>query len=234
MMKYIFLSLTLCFTLSVFSQSNEGFVQNNATAMNAAAQNNMRAQGSATLFVNPAREIDGTVHLFDSWNNTAVIHTKDQQKFLLKNINLNVERHTFESKISEDSLFTFNFNNIDKFVVNNKVYRNYYWDDDNKVYQVIYDGADFQVLKGFKLEIIEGSANPMLNRKNDKFVTKEAYFIRKKGKIKPFRLSKGKVMKLFKDDEEKANELMNYVKENNLSFKKEYDIQRMLEYSESI
>ena len=233
-MKYLMLCLALCFFGLVHAQNNEGFVQNNATALNAAAQNNIRSHGSATYFVNPPRDIEGSVHLFDSWNNTAVIFTKDEQQFKLKNINLNIERHTFESKIARDTLFTFNFNNIDKFVVNNKIYRNYYWDDDNRVYEVIYDGKDFQVLKGFKLEIIEGSANPMMNRKNDKFAKKEAYLIRQDGKIKPFRLSKGRVMKLFKGDEEKSNELLEFVKENKLSFKKEYDIRKILEYSESI
>ncbi len=232
-MKQLFTALTVLSFIGLYAQ-NDGFVQNNASALNVAASSSLRTQGSATLFINPARDIDGSVHLFDNWKNTAVIHTKDDRQFLLKNINLNVERHTFESKITQDSLFTFNFNNIDKFVVNNKVYRNYYWNDDNKVYQVIYDGDKYQVLKGFKLEIIEGSANPMLNRKNDKFVKKEAYFIRRDGKIKPFRLSKGKIMKLFRDNEEKTNELLNFVKENNLSFKREFDVQRLLEYSESI
>ncbi|MBT8268335.1 MAG: hypothetical protein KJN59_03855, partial [Bacteroidia bacterium] len=158
----------------------------------------------------------------------------DNQQYLMKNINLNLQRHTFESKIAQDTLFTFNFNNIDKFVVNNKVYRNYYWDDDNRVYEVIYDGKDYQVIKGFKLEIIEGSANPMLNRRSDKYAKKEAYYIRKEGKIKPFRLSKGRIMKLFKSDEEKSKELLQFVRENKLSFKKEYDIRRLLEFSDSI
>ncbi|MBT8259090.1 MAG: hypothetical protein KJO49_11495 [Bacteroidia bacterium] len=233
-MKHLIFFLALFISVGLEAQTNDAFVQNNATALNVAAQGNIRSQGSSAYFVNPPREIEGSVHLFDNWNNRAVIYTVDNQQYLMKNINLNLQRHTFESKIAQDTLFTFNFNNIDKFVVNNKVYRNYYWDDDNRVYEVIYDGKDYQVIKGFKLEIIEGSANPMLNRRSDKYAKKEAYYIRKEGKIKPFRLSKGRIMKLFKSDEEKSKELLQFVRENKLSFKKEYDIRRLLEFSDSI
>jgi len=128
-------------------------------------------------------------------------------------------------------LFTFNFNNIEKFVVNNKVYKNFYWNDDNRVYEIIFDGDDFQILKGFTLNLVEGSANPMLGRKNDRYIRKEKYFVRQDDKIKPFKLKKKRVLKLVEGDQEKARLIMNFADQNDLSFKKEYDLKRILEYS---
>ncbi|MBT8268784.1 MAG: hypothetical protein KJN59_06120, partial [Bacteroidia bacterium] len=117
MMKHLIFFLALFISVGLEAQTNDAFVQNNATALNVAAQGNIRSQGSSAYFVNPPREIEGSVHLFDNWNNRAVIYTVDNQQYLMKNINLNLQRHTFESKIAQDTLFTFNFNNIDKFVV---------------------------------------------------------------------------------------------------------------------
>ncbi|MBT8271865.1 MAG: hypothetical protein HKO90_08185 [Flavobacteriaceae bacterium] len=233
MKKIVLIGLSL-FSVLAIAQSNEAFVQNNNTALNAASTGDLRAQGSSALFVNPAREVEGSVYLFEDWDNTAIIHMKDNQRFLLRNINLNLQRYTFESQISKDSLFTFNFNNIDKFEINKKAYRNYYWDDDNKVYEVIYDGKDFQVLKGFKLEFLEGSANPMLNRARDRYIKKENYFIRQDGRIRYFRLSKGKIMKLLKDRPDISDDVIEYAKRNRLSFKKEEDVRKILEYSDAI
>ena len=233
-MKKIMVIAALLICSSIIGQTNEGFVQNNPTALAAAGNNNVRSQGQASLFINPAREIDGSIHLFDNWENTAIIHTNDAQRFMLRNINLNLKRNTFESKISKDSLFTFNFNNIEKFVINNKVYKNYYWDDDNKVYQVIYDGDDFQILKGYKLEFVEGSANPMLNRARDKYIQKEYYYLREEGRIKYFNLKKGRILKLLKGQEDKARKAEAYAKNNRLSFKRELDVQKILEYSDNI
>lgn len=187
--------------------------------------------GSATVFYNPKRRTEGTFYLYDNWENFAVIHTNDDQRFSLKNINLNLKRNAFESKVSGDSIFTFNFNNIKKFVVNGKEFRNYYWNDDNRVYEVIYDGDDLQLLKGFDVVLVEGSANPMLNRANDRYIRKEYYFVREKGKIRKFKLKKKKILKLVGGNEAKADEILDYAKENRLSFSKENDVRKILEYS---
>lgn len=223
----------------IILSSNLVLAQSNKTGSNASgvmenmivAANSNNSFGASATFYNPARPREGSVHLFKNWNNTAVIHTTDDQQFLLKNINLNLERNTFESKIDENEIFTFNFNNIDKFVVNNKIYKNFYWNDDSKVYEVIYEADKFQLLKGYNVTLVEGSANPMLGRKNDRYVKKPHFYLREDGKIKGFKLKKSRVLKLVDGDEAKADKIINYAKDNKLSFKKAYDVKRILEFS---
>lgn len=210
---------------------NIQFVQNTQQLVNAANTNNNPAQGSAMRFVNPPRAVDGSNYLWNSWDNKGIIVTEDEQKFLIKNVNLNVRRNVFESKINQDSIFSFNFNNVDRFIINNKVYKNFYWEDDNRVYQLLFENDDFQFLKGFKINYVEGSANPMLGRKNDRIVKKEYYFVRQEGQIKVFRPSKKKFMKLVEADEIKEANIKEWVKTNDLSFKKEADISKILEYA---
>ncbi len=224
MKKHILFIIVMITSLS-FSQNNA--TENNGAQMFGALASSSRSYGSTSgMFINPAKKAQGSVHLFKDWNNLAMIHASDAQKFSLKNINLNIERNTFESKISEDSIFTFNFNNIDKFVINNRVFKNYYNDGENRVFEVIYDSGQLVLLKGYKIQFVKGSPNPMLNRSTDKTVQKEFYFIRQNSSIRSFRLKKNNILDLLSPDQAKAAE--KYVKDNRLSYKEDTDVNRIL------
>ena len=224
-MKKHILFITVMITSLSFSQNNA--TENNGAQMFGAVASSSRSYGSTSgMFINPAKKAQGSVHLFKDWNNLAMIHASDAQKFSLKNINLNIERNTFESKISEDSIFTFNFNNIDKFVINNRVFKNYYNDGENRVFEVIYDSGQLVLLKGYKIQFVKGSPNPMLNRSTDKNVQKEFYFIRQNSSIRSFRLKKNNILDLLSPDQAKAAE--KYVKDNRLTYKEDADVNRIL------
>ncbi len=224
-MKKHILFITVMITSLSFSQNNT--TENNGAQMFGALASSSRSYGSTSgMFINPAKKAQGSVHLFKDWNNLAMIHASDAQKFSLKNINLNIERNTFESKISEDSIFTFNFNNIDKFVINNRVFKNYYNNGENRVFEVIYDSGQLVLLKGYKIQFVKGSPNPMLNRSTDKTVQKEFYFIRQNSSIRSFRLKKSNILDLLSPDQAKAAE--KYVEDNRLSYKEDADVNRIL------
>lgn len=215
------------------AQSNANVTNNTGEIFGRASNASLSSYGAFATFFNPKKAVDGSVYLFSSWKNYAGIFTNDNQNFSLNNINLNIERNTFESKISEDSIFTFSFNNIDKFVVNNKIFKNFYYNNDNRVFEMIYESDEFSILKGYRVILIEGSANPMVNRKNSKLVQKSSYYIMKGKSISPFRLSKKKVLGLVEDNPDRVKKIEQYAKNNNLSYKKAYDVQRMLAFSSS-
>ncbi len=222
--------LTLAIALSfgvITAQSN---VNTSATIFNA-GNVGQSSYGASAFYKNPKKIIEGTSYLFENWDNYAVIVTNDKQRFSLKNINLNMDRNVFESRVSADTLFTFNFNNIDKFVVNNRVFKNFYYDDDNRVYEMIYESPEFLVMKGHRVELIESSANPMVNRKNDRYVRRHSYFLKQGDKIRPFKLKKKHVLKLVGGDKERAERIIQYVNNNKLSFKREDDVRKVLEYN---
>lgn len=229
MKNTILLTLSIILTSLGFSQDTEN--------MNMKLRNsNDLFVGSPTLgvsmhVVNPKRETDGSIYLFDKWDNLIYIVTDQGDKMRLDNINLNVERNTFESRFGGDSIFTFNFNNIDRFIVNNREYKNFFWKDDNRVYEVLAETDNFSVLKGFKVSLIEGSVDPMMNRSRDKYIMRETYYIKRDNSIKPFALRKGSILKLFAEDKAKKEAIKDYVKEKGLSFKDENDIDEIIKFA---
>ena len=222
------------FALSILSftclaQSNEAFSNNPSSVLSAA--NGMKSSyGSMLSYYNPPVPIDGSVYLFDKWNNAGEIYTVDNRKLIMNNINLNVKRNVFESRIVEDSLYVFNFNNIDRFEVNGKTFKNYFWDGDNRVYQVLAEHPDFSILKGFKISIIQSSPNPMVNRSNDKYVLKESYYLKANGVIDYFRLNQRQILKLIEPTKEQRAKILEYVEKLDLSFRNEDDINKIVSY----
>jgi len=203
-------NLLVIITVSfVHSQDNNQGVKHNLNDNLFNAGSSIRSSYGASMYIlNPERNVEGSVYLFKDWQNYAIIHTNDKQKFVLRNINLNLERNTYESKIGQDSLFIFNFNNINKLAINSKVYKNYSYNDENRIFQIVYGNADFQLLKGFKIRLVKGSANQMLNRSSDKYVKKEYFYIRKDNEINPFKFRKKNILNLVDGNKEKAARIM--------------------------
>lgn len=222
-------SLSLGAVIAQQDISNQNVVNNASATITQASNPGQSSYGASAYFVNPARAVDGTVYLFEDWNNAGVIYANTNERFALSNINLNIERNSFESKVGKDSLFSFNFNNIEKFVINGRTFKNYYWEDDNRVYEIIYENKDWSIIKGFKIVEVTGSANPMLNRSRDRMVRKKFYYIKDEKGIRYFKLKKSKILKLV--DEKEVARVQNYAKTNKLSYKKEEDVRKILDFS---
>ena len=171
--------MRIIFTLIVLA-SNVIIAQTNlGTDFNALGSNASSDFGTSFFYNQPNKFIIGSAYLFEEWNNNAEIQTLTGERFLVRNINLNISRNAFEAKINDnDSIFSFTFNNIKQIIINGKSYKNYYYNEDNRVYELIYSGRNFTLLKGFDVKLVTGSGNPMVNRSNDKYVKKESYFLR--------------------------------------------------------
>ncbi len=229
------LILILVFSIGLLSaQNSESNVDANGnfTQLQMMHDNNGVAAGGIS-FNNPQKEVKGSVYLFDNWKNYCEIHLKDtKQKYLIRNININIQRNTFESQIAQDSIYTFNPNSIDKFIINNVTYKNIYSDEGKRIYMVIYESDEFTILEGYSVSLSTGSPNPMINRSNDRFVRNSSYYVKTKNSVSPFKLRKSKVMDLLSDNPEKAAKVEKFISDNNLSYKKTSDLKMALQYSD--
>ncbi len=127
--------------------------------------------------------------------------------------------------------FSFNFNNIKKIVINDKTFKNYFYNDDNRVYEIIYETEKFSIMKGFSIKLVSKGTNPMVNRPNDKYAKFSSYFVKKHNSIKPFRLRKKSIYNLLDNDKDIISRLDFYISSENLSYKSEDDIAQILDYA---
>lgn len=219
----------------VFLISNAVLSQTNSqTDFRSALSGEATNFGTSFFYNQPSKVILGSAYLFDEWNNDGEIQTLTGERFLVRNINLNISRNAFEAKVNDnDSIFSFNFNNIKQIIINNKYYKNYFYNEDNRVYELVYTGDTFSILKGFSVKLVTGSGNPMVNRSNDKYVKKESYFIRSTDKktIESFKMNKRSLNKLFENSFKDVSRILAFIDSANLSYKDEKDVIRMLEYA---
>ena len=226
-MRIIFTLLVLASNI-IIAQTNLG------TDFNALGSNASSDFGTSFFYNQPNKFIIGSAYLFEEWNNNAEIQTLTGERFLVRNINLNISRNAFEAKINDnDSIFSFTFNNIKQIIINGKSYKNYYYNEDNRVYELIYSGKNFTLLKGFDVKLVTGSGNPMVNRSNDKYVKKESYFIRSKSEktIENFKMNKRSLNRLFEKSAVDLNRILGFIDSGNLSYKDEKDVISMLEFA---
>ena len=226
--------MRIIFTLIVLA-SNVVIAQTNlGTDFNALGSNASSDFGTSFFYNQPNKFIIGSAYLFEEWNNDAEIQTLTGERFLVKNINLNISRNAFEAKINDnDSIFSFTFNNIKQIIINGKSYKNYYYNEDNRVYELIYSGRNFTLLKGFDVKLVTGSGNPMVNRSNDKYVKKESYFLRSNSEktIENFKMNKRSLNRLFEKSGVDLNRILGFIDSGNLSYKDEKDVISMLEFA---
>jgi len=212
-MRIIFTLLVLASNI-IIAQTNLG------TDFNALGSNASSDFGTSFFYNQPNKFIIGSAYLFDEWNNDGEIQTLTGERFLVRNINLNISRNAFEAKINDnDSIFSFTFNNIKQIIINGKSYKNYYYNEDNRVYELVYSGNNFTLLKGFNVKLVTGSGNPMVNRSNDKYVKKESYFIRSNSEktIENFKMNKRSLNRLFEKSAVDLNRILGFIDSGNLS-----------------
>ena len=144
----------------------------------------------------------GTTMLFDHWDNSGAIYS-DNNKFLLERINFDIEKGEFVIKDKDGELFAFNTSKIDKIVIKNNVYRTVLNTDSGnyELFQVMHDDDGIEILKGFELVFVEGSPNPMLNRKSNKIKKREIFYSRSSDQLHKIKIGKKKLLKLLKADD---------------------------------
>ncbi len=231
MLRTLIIALLLCTT--VVSGQNEGVNPNNNVLIgltNLGA--NRAAFGSSSIIRNPKRPIDGTVYLYENWSNYATV-SSEETKVRLDNLNFNAQRNAFQSKIGKDSLFTFNFRNLNKVVVKNKTFKNVYSPvhQKSRVFEVVTETKDFSIYKDYRIEIKEGNPNPQRGAPNDKYLLRFDYYVSQGESFDKISLKKSKILKLMGD---KADKVESYIKSNKLKVKRSGDFAKIIDYYNSL
>ncbi|MFT5863079.1 MAG: hypothetical protein ACI828_001735 [Flavobacteriales bacterium] len=228
-MKKIILIAALGMIAFASAQEDRDAVAANNNGLVALASQGVGFSGGHGVIYNPPRGVVGSVYLFDNWKNSAIIETVENKRYKVNTVNFNAKANTIEARINGDSIFTFDYTNIDRVLINNRTFKNSYSPVEGgyRIFEVIAETKDFSIYKDYTLDIKEGNPNPMLAQANDKYVLKDKYYMKKGKSFKKMKLKKSSVLKLAG---KKAGELEAFAKKNRLSFKNERDLQKIATY----
>ena len=188
----------------------------------------IRASFSKTA---PTNKIDRKEELlFKNWINNALV-VIDSKAYRLSEVNFNIQRKKFITRIGNDSLFFLKSDSFDEIVVSNKVFKPF-GIGNNDLYEVIYEGVEFSILKDYYLSVMEKSNDIMMDRSKDDIRQKSRYLLYRDGKTEVIRLRRKNILALIK--KEKINAIEEFMKKNGLSFKKESDLHQIMKYHDSL
>ena len=194
-----------------------------------------KSGGFTGVFYNRVTPTEGTIYLFDNWEQSAIVHRVLDDKFLVKRVNFNLNKMSFDAKISEsEDVLSFSFDGIDKIEIDNKVFKNILHNKSNRIFQIFYSDDNVKFMKGFDIKLIKASKDPMVNRPNDKYVKSESYFLMNKGVITRIKLKKKAIYKTLELNKGEISNIDAFIKSASISLKKEQDIIKLLTYLNSI
>ncbi|MCB0447788.1 MAG: hypothetical protein KDD03_09810 [Gelidibacter sp.] len=178
-----------------------------------------------------ANKIDGSPLLFSGTSNTLIIYTNDDKAYRVKNGNYNAFTGEIVTEFAKDSLFVFDKDNIKFAKLNNKVLKKYKDKSlETKFYFVLSEGQQITFLKGHYAVIENAKVNLLTDivEENSKYAIDEKYYISKdNATVVEVKLRKSSILNEMKDHKD---EVVTFVKENNLSYNKEEDLIKIMRY----
>ena len=182
---------------------------------------------------NKNKKVEGDIYVFKNWDNNCRISIGNKI-YKLNNINLNIKTNRFEAKVGNDSIFTLNTPDVDYVYINNRKFKSILVPrkGGSENFELIYDGTNISLLKGYEIGIKENEPDPLMVRKNvNTYFTKTSYYTKTGNDVKLLKLKKKSLLSLFGD---KANMVSKFAKSERLSYKKDSDINKMFIYYESL
>ncbi|NNL80763.1 MAG: hypothetical protein HKO67_09760 [Flavobacteriaceae bacterium] len=149
--------------------------------------------------------VSGSTLLYSKWGNSGMIRVAGTE-YKVKNINYDIQRGQFLTKLNDGRMITYDFNGIEEIRVSDDILKVLYDNSSRayRVFQVLLEEPEFMVLKGFDLKLVEGSGNPMLNRNTNKIKKTESLFVKQSSDIIAYKGSKRKIMKYIDNDDRLA------------------------------
>ena len=175
----------------------------------------------------------GSLYLYDSWNGVAVVETTDGEKLLIKKVNYNIDAQHFEAMFAPDSTYHFNLDYVETITLNNKKYKQFEFKGEQKIFEIIYEESeedDFAILKSYNISVVYASNDPMVNRPNDVYSKRRTYYVKEGNKIDVIHLNKKNILKIFESRDISKDKVEKHVKENDLSYKDEFDVDMLFHH----
>lgn len=225
-MKYSLLIFSLVFVQLVLAQNEE---TSDRTDVNNFLTNSSSGQMPTMEPIN--KDLGGDCHLYDKWDNYAKIYTNGK-RLKLNSFYYNLHRDMVETKIASDSVFSFNSSAIDSNVVNNRSLKpvRAAGKAGSNFAEILYENKGYTFFKRFSTKIRKAEVNPISGGYDfpDRIEKNAAFYLSTPQKGGREMLPKRKDI-LQAPDLDKS-EFKKFTRKNNLSFKQEEDIIKIVEH----
>jgi hypothetical protein len=174
-------------------------------------------------------KIEGSIYLFSNWNGMFKIKPKEGSEKQIFNLNYNLKTKTLESYVSNDSVFQFDLDKIEYISQSDKKYKVLENNDLKGLVLEIFNSENIKLYKEFQISVSSGVFNPLTQQKmeEDKFVQNYKYHLFLNGNHEIIKLGKSDILNHLSD---KKNELKDFVSKNNLSYNKDEDVKKILQF----
>ena len=225
----ILLILLLSFTLTgICAQSPSGTTVGNAVRPNAYTNNELdRRLWTLSFEKKLTPEARKKLLYFDHWEAKGIINGK----YKIDHVNYSLHDDALVYKVAEDSLFLFDKQSVDHFSINHREFKRFYLGSDmgNKYLELLFKSHDkaIQLLKRQYITTGQGDVDPLMMKKTTLKITrnKSYYLVKEGGYPVKIRLTKKDILARFPKSK-KA--LLDLAAEENLSFRKEEDVLKIL------
>ena len=231
LMKKIAILLTLLFCISPSFAQDTGYDDVKKTNVQATRQGfgDFRGLDFSLGFVNPRMTTEGSAYYFNHWDTEGIIYIKDKGRVKIKNVNINLYDNKLIALYDENKVFTFDSDNLIKIIIDDKIFRTFKIGNELKIFELFFNDK-LSIYKYYSLSYSKGSVNPMLNRKANKYIKKEKYYLYKDKELNQMKLTRKSVSKMLESDTVSQEEILGYIKQNKLSLNEEADLTQLLKF----
>ncbi|MFH6768110.1 hypothetical protein V8G56_05115 [Gaetbulibacter aquiaggeris] len=211
----------LFITFALGQNNSEVRIRNDYSALN---QN----LSGAWIYNNEVNNVQGSFYLFKDWSIQGILITNNDQNLSLTGLNYDTKTNSFVAKVSEDSVYVFNNENIKEVIINRKKFKRYLNTGMKTYFEVVAVSNDIEILKKYEKKLKKGILNPFTQQTSpDNYVDVITYYFYNHGKIKELKLAKKPFINMFG---EKSEAIKKYISKNNVSIKDERNFQTILNY----
>lgn len=171
----------------------------------------------------------GSTYLFSNWVGQYKVASTSGQIATLFNLNYNIKEQTLEASMSNDSVFQYDIEKIDYILHGKNKYKVLDNGEIKGLFMEIISSEKIKVYKGYSIEIIEGSLNPLTQEKisEDTYQQSIQYYYVQNEKYQKFKPSKKSILKLLND---KSVEMKDYFSKHNFDFDNDQDLKTLFNY----
>lgn len=182
--------------------------------------------------------IGGSLYLLNNWFAKGYLVTREDKILSITGLNYDSKNDAFVVKIAEDSIFMFDDSKLKEVKIDDKKFKKYFNvpnlgnQSKNSYLEVLGSTNDMDFLKyhGKKLKL--GRVNPLTQSSTpDEYVDMHKIYFKKGDSINEVKLNKKEICQLFG---EKSNEIKKFISKNKISLKEEKNLQKILNYYNSL